>query len=204
MIPVESQPEPPNFENKVKISGLAFLQQCPHPTNWKNHEYWRNSLDDLYTSYNQICSYSAHWIPRTEGSPTVDHFIPKSINPNLAYEWSNFRLACLRMNARKWIFQDILDPFKIQYEWFLLDFPSLLIKANSSLEESIKTQVISTIKRLKLNDDDGCVKQRQDWLMAYCKGEITFDFLNKTAPFIAYELNRQNLINSIQSIMLMN
>lgn len=201
MIPVRQQPEPTDFESRVRAKGVAFLQKVPRPQAWENREYWRDSLKDLYRAYDEVCAYSAQWIPRIEGSPTVDHFIPKSVRPELAYEWSNFRLSCLKMNARKRDFQDVLDPFQIQPDWFILDFPSLIVKANPELEESIKNRVKSTIKRLKLNDDDDCVKHRQDWLMCYCKKQFPFDFLKKTAPFIAYELERQNLIETISSIM---
>ena len=201
MIPVKQQPEPPNFENKVSSKGNAFLQTVPRPKTWDSREYWRESLNDLYKAYNQVCAYSAQWIPEIEGSPTVDHFVPKSVKPELAYEWSNFRLSCQKMNSRKWIFQDVLDPFQIEHGWFILDFPSLIIKPNPDLDEQVKSQVKSTIKRLKLNCDDRCVKHRQDWLMRYCEKKITFDFLKETAPFIAYELERQNLVESIASIM---
>jgi len=201
VIPVQQQPEPPGFESKVRSKGVAFLQTVPQPKAWNNREYWRKSLQDLYRAYNGVCAYSAQWMPSTVASPTVDHFIPKSAKPELAYEWDNFRLSCLKMNARKRDFQDILDPFQIEPGWFTLDFPSLLIKVNPALDEPIKSQVRSTIKRLKLNDDDDCVKHRQDWLMPYCKGEITFEFLKKTTPFITYELERQNLVDSIAFIM---
>lgn len=201
MIPVRQQPEPNDFETKVRLKGVVFLQMVSQPKAWDNREYWRESLKDLYGTYNRVCAYSAQWIPWIEGSPTVDHFIPKSAKPELAYEWNNFRLSCLKMNARKRDFQDVLDPFQIKPGWFTLDFPSLLIKVSSDLDEPIKSQVRSTIKRLKLNDDDDCVKHRQDWLMRYCERQITFDFLKETAPFIAYELERQDLVGSIAVIM---
>jgi hypothetical protein len=63
------------------------------------------------------------------------------------------------------------------------------------------SQVRSTIKRLKLNDADDYVKHRQDWLIRYCEGKINFGFLKETAPFVAYELERQNLVESIAFIM---
>jgi hypothetical protein len=201
VIPIQQQPEPTDFESKVRSKGLIFLKKTPRPQTWDNREYWRESLKDIYNAYHKTCAYSAQWIPWIEGSPTVDHFIPKSVKPELAYEWTNFRLSCLKMNSRKRDFQDVLDPFQIQNGWFVLDFPSLLIKAYPELEESIKSKVKSTIKRLKLNDDDDCVKHRQDWLLRYCEKQFPFEFLKETAPFIAYELERQNLVDSIASIM---
>lgn len=203
MIPVQPQPEPADFSEKVREKGAAFLRKVPHPKtpDWVNKEYWQASLDDLCEAYERICAYSAQWIPRTEGSPTVDHFIPKSVKPEWAYEWHNFRLACLKLNTRKRDYQDVLDPFELQANCFILDFPSLLIKPNQNIPDPRKEKVIATIKRLKLNEDDNCVKGRLDWLMPYCRKEYPFDYLKRKAPFIAYELERQNLIENISVIM---
>ncbi len=59
MIPVKQQPEPTDFESKVRSKGVGFLQTVPRPKTWDNREYWRESLKDLYGAYNQVCAYSA-------------------------------------------------------------------------------------------------------------------------------------------------
>lgn len=97
------------------------------------------------------------------------------------------------MNSRKHTFQDVIDPFEVKQDWFILDFPSLQIKQNPNLDTSIKDRVISTINRLKLNDEY-CISSRFTWLMPYCEGDFTFNFLKNKAPFIAYELERQELV----------
>jgi len=195
VIPVQLQPEPADFEVKVRTKGVNFLNKVPQPKTWNNRDYWRESLDDLYQVYGRVCAYSAQWIPRTEGSPTVDHFIPKSEEPKLAYEWNNFRLACLKLNARKRDFLDVIDPFALpSLDCFILDFPSLLIQPNPHLLEPLKGRVISTIERLKFNKDDNCVQGRLDWLMPYCQKEYPFDYLRRKAPFIAYEIEREGLL----------
>jgi len=203
VIPVQPKPEPADFSKKVREPGAVFLNKVPNPKNkdWINREYWRESLEDLCEAYDRICAYSAQWMPRTEGNPTVDHFIPKSVKPEWAYEWHNFRLACSKLNARKRDYQDVIDPFGLQPDSFILDFPSLLIKPNQNIPAPLKEKVIATIKRLKLNADDNCIKGRQDWLMPYCKKEYPFDYLKRKAPFIAYELERQDLVDKIASIM---
>lgn len=202
MIPVKEQPEPVDFSRKVKNRGTAFLQKVAHPTEWKNREYWRDALHDLYQAYAGICAYSAHWIQPDQGAATVDHFIPKSVNHQLAYDWHNYRLASRTMNIRKGNHQDVLDPFRLKPNWFIMDFPSLLIKPNSILTTAQKEKVSKTITRLKLNADEICVRSRKDWLLPFCKKEYSFDFLQMHAPFIAYELQRQNLIDKIVSIMI--
>ena len=200
MIPVEEQPEPADFSPRVREPGAAFLKQVPRPANWKNREYWQRALADLYEAYDGTCAYSAHWIPCDTGVATVDHFIPKSVGPQLAYEWRNYRLASLRMNARKGNHQDVLDPFELELNWFFLDFPSLLVKPNPVLSASQAEQVISTIERLKLNDEI-CISARQHWIRGFCNGGINFNYLKRDAPFIAYELERQDLVDGIVSIM---
>jgi len=200
VIPVQLQPEPSDFNQKVRIKGLAFLKQEPHPKVWKNRDYWTAAINDLCRAYNRICAYSAQWIPPAQGTPTIDHFIPKSVAPNQAYEWKNYRLSCQLLNSRKWTFQDVLDPFIIQPGWFVLDFPSLHIKPGSSLDDHIRQKVINTINRLKLNDEDSCIQSRESWLFPFCQGQYPFSFLKGKAPFIAYELERQNLVDKISSM----
>ncbi|MBD2279723.1 hypothetical protein [Aphanizomenon flos-aquae] len=196
MIPIKPQPEPDDFDEKVRQPGLAFLSKVPNPKteDWKNYDYWRRSLPDLYTSYNKICAYSAQWIPRPEGSPTVDHFLPKSPKPELAYEWHSFRLACLSLNQRKGTQLDVIDPFELPVNSFILDFPSLIIKPNPELLYPLKGRVISTINRLELNDYDKCIDGRLEWLKTYYEHNSSFDYLKRKAPFIAYELERQGLV----------
>jgi hypothetical protein len=206
VIPVVAQLEPADFDEKVRTPGGAFLIMIPRP-NTKEFErapYWRQALGELYRAYGKICAYSAHWIPPDTGQPSVDHFIPKNVAPELAYEWSNFRLASLKMNSRKWTYQDVLDPFTIERDWFTLDFPSLLVMPNVNLSLINSEKVQATINRLRLNDDETCVEHRQIWVAGYCKGDITFDFLGRYAPFIAYELDRQNLRATISSLMNFN
>ena len=67
MIPVKPQPEPDDFDEKVRQPGLAFLSQVPNPKteDWKNYDYWRRSLPDLYTSYNKICATSVESCNKT-------------------------------------------------------------------------------------------------------------------------------------------
>ena len=201
MIPVQEQPESPDFSKMVREPGAAFIRQLSYPLNWKNRKYWLKALPDLHVVYHGICAYSAHWIPCITSVATVDHFIPKSIAPQLAYEWKNFRLCSPKFNSRKGEYQDVLDPFRLQPDWFILDFPSHFIKPNPNLSGSQKNQVLSTIKRLKLNDDYTCVQERLRWTLDFSEKHIDFKYLERNAPFIAYELQRQNLLETIASVM---
>ncbi len=204
MMPVEPQPEPDVFDRLVRIPGKNFLKQLssakPTDKEWNRHAYWKSIRPQLKKCYNCVCAYYAHWIPPGSSYATVDHYIPKSVEPRLAYEWSNFRLACEIANQRKREFQDVLDPFQIEDNWFILDFPSLLLKPHPDLPANIQEQVWATINRLRLNDDQTLVEERSHWIKQYCLG-AGFRFLKVNAPFIAYELMRQNLEEDIKNMM---
>ena len=204
MIPVTEQSEPNDFSKKVRNPGQLFLTLKPNPSNkdWKNREYWRKALPDLYSAYQGVCAYCSEWIPYNTGVSTVDHFEPKGIAPNLAYEWKNFRLSSLRLNSKKGDYQDVLDPFALQQDTFILDFPSLIVKPNPILSDEQKNRAIGTIHRLGLNDETS-IKSRFRWIRCYCSNEFRFIYLQRNAPFIAYELKRQNLKTAIKNIMKM-
>ena len=203
MIPVACQPEPDDFDELVRTPGKKFLKKLsnskPKSRQWEKQNHWKHSLPHLYKAYNGMCAYIARWIPRGD-NPNVDHFIPKSVRSDLAYEWSNYRLACPLINTLKKDFQDILDPFTIDNDWFFLDFPSLLMRPNPGLPNQVQQQIWTTIRRLKLNESP-FVEDRSDWLEPYCRGIENFSALKRYASFIAYELERQGLVESIKTIM---
>jgi uncharacterized protein (TIGR02646 family) len=203
MIRVEMASEPELFHEQVREKGNTFLSTTPNPTTvqWKKRDYWKAISLDLYSSYCGICCYTCHWIPPDTGSSSVEHFKPKSTYPNLAYEWSNFRLVCGKLNSRKKDNEDVIDPFNVIDGMFTIDFPSLLIKPASGLATATKNLVQSTISRLKLNHEGSCLKNRNEYLKQYCTGIVTFDFLLSKAPFLAKEIVRQNLRDTIISIM---
>lgn len=196
MMPVQLQPEPRDFDERVRVPGKEFLAEVPTPTTrqWEGKEYWRLVLPDMRRAYKSICAYCAHWIPHSTGNHSVDHFVPRLREPNLAYEWSNFRYVAARFNSRKWT-HPILDPFTLLPNWFIIDFVTSFIKPNPDLLPNQKEAVLETIKHLKLNDDDDLVAEREAWVKDCGSGHISFLHLKKKAPFIAYELERQGLIN---------
>jgi hypothetical protein len=200
MIFIEPKQEPLTFQKTVREPGRTFLQTNPHPKSWKNKEYWQRCIPDLYDTYNGICAYSAEWIPETVGDPTVDHFIPKSVSPEFAYEWNNFRLASLRFNRWKRDYQDVLDPFILGPDWFWMQFPSLQLRPNSSLSPQQRKQILDTIARLRLNGPI-CIRSRRRWIMGFRDDKFDFDYLKRNAPLIAYELERQNIVDKVKIIM---
>ena len=155
----------------------------------------------LHTAYSETCAYSCHRIALLTGFSTVEHFVPIKVDPQKAYEWDNYRLVCGRLNGRKGAHQDVLDPFDLADNVFALDFPSLQVKPGSGLGSQLEDDVWATINRLRLNDDETCVSDRQELVRDYCTCEISFDHLRKEAPFIAHELERQGLVSTIGKMM---
>ena len=203
MIRVPPKPEPKAFQNLVREPGQRFLTETPHPTSrqWGRHRYWREILRLLYDAYDGVCAYSCHWISFDTGADSVEHFIPKSAKPKLAYEWSNYRLVCGRLNGRKRNFRDVLDPFRVKNGWFVIDFPSLQVEPSRHLSPKRRARVQATIDRLKLNDEGTCLKNRAEYVKDYCLGHIDFPYLRRKAPFLALELRRQRLLNRIKDMM---
>jgi len=124
---------------------------------------------------------------------SVDHFLPKALHPQLAYEWSNFRLAGGRINNSKGNLTDILDPFQVQNDWFYMDIPACLLKPNPALERSLRSQIATTINSLRLNQDDNYVQERCNILMDYARGDVSMGFLERRYPFLSKEVKRQGL-----------
>ena len=154
----------------------------------------------MHEAYMGICAYTCHWIAYDTGTATIDHFVAKTIEPGLAYEWSNYRLACGRMNGRKGKYQDVLDPFMLPGRVFELDFPSLQILPSVENGDDLLSQAVSTIARLRLNDELS-VKARWWYVRDYCASHITLEFLEYNAPFIFREIVRQNLEIDIRRVM---
>jgi hypothetical protein len=199
LIRVEQKLEYPAFNLQVREPGATFLVSCPNPTSeqFRKKNFWNRAAKELHAAYSGICAYTAMYLS-DQGS--VDHFVPKTINPALAYEWSNFRLASGRVNNSKGSQTNLLDPFAINNEWFEMDVPSCLMKAGASVPNAIRVQVNTTINSLRLNADDYYVQERCNILIEYAKREISFGFLKRRYPFLAKEVDRQDLHENLAVI----
>ena len=196
MIPVVPQPEPEGFNDNVRKPGQAFLATCPHPVNndWREHRYWRYAKKELYNAYSGVCAYTCEWFSLQddpEKEVSVDHFHPKAIKPQLAYEWRNYRLSTKMANGNKGS-NIILDPFEIKFGWFTLSLPDCQVTANIELDPLLQEQIKSTIHILRLNSNDDYVEGRREKICEYANGDYPLAFLRRRYPFIAFELERQN------------
>jgi len=53
----------------------------------------------MYEAYDGVCAYTGMRMHRVLSDPTIDHFVPKSKRPDLAYEWTNYRLALAKVDS---------------------------------------------------------------------------------------------------------
>jgi len=197
LIPVALAPEPLTFETEVRRPGSQFLKKHPKPSNndFKQAPYWRECLGDMHKAYGGICAYSARWLSHG----TVDHFHPKSVRPDLAYEWTNYRYASERMNSYKGDSTAVADPCSILPGWFALDFSTFFAVPGDNLPQKVTVLVSETIRVLRLNKDNTLVEERFLAVEDYARGDVTLEYLDRRYPFIAHELRRQNLTEGIKS-----
>jgi len=205
MMRVDSVPAPPKFKEHVAAKGRKWLKA--HPSSCRLPDYWNTvkldgdelCKDALCRLYHGICAYSLFRIlPKDDFQ--VDHFLPKSKNRVLAYDWENFRLASSKRNGLKGE-RVVADPFRIPLgACHLNDKCEIVVnKANLSVAEAELFE--NTIDWLRLNVD--CTQDRQNARKAYFQDDPRFPQLNMAAlansyPFVAYEILRQGLCRTLE------
>ncbi len=197
VIPVAQQPEPQEFDAAVRKPGLAALARLgwqapgdavPPSDQWK--AVWRACLPQLHLAYGGICAYACTYVERVTGAGSVDHFVAKSAGPKDAYEWTNYRLACAKMNSRKRDFSDVLDPFTLADGTFTLNLLDMAIAPSAALPPADLSAAADTIRRLSL-DDAECRDMRASLWDEYIQGHVDADFLRRKSPFVFGEARRQ-------------
>jgi hypothetical protein len=215
VIPVKPAAPPDDFEARVRTPGLNAIAELAGETpnlkrrgpkrkeTYKSRDtipaekfppLWREVLPDMLDRYSRVCAYLSLYIEHATGTPSVDHVVPKSQKWDQVYEWSNYRLACLLVNAKKNDLALLHDPFSIREGLFALELVmfEVIPGENATLEE--KAQVETTVNILGLNAYE-CCKAREAYVLDYEKGPlndgISLRRLEKRAPFIAKELRRQ-------------
>jgi hypothetical protein len=216
VIPVTEAPKPARFDKEVRQPGLRAIAELvgkkPRPKRAHGHpfkklkgitrerdipaeklpSYWTSALDDLMAAYHEVCAYACFRIHPVTGGRSADHFAPKSRNWRLAYQWSNYRLCCQRMNARKNDFGTVLDPFKIKSGWFQLELLGFQVVPAKGLPQNTRKAVENTILRLGLNSFRA---EREKDAERYWNDDISLRVLKEESPFVAAELRRQQRLN---------
>ena len=116
---------------------------------------WRDFSDDLADAFHGLCGYCEN-ICRGE----VDHFRPKTRNPDLVYSWSNWVFACHDCNhakGDKWPPRGYVDPCagsrSVRPEhFFSFDILTGEILPKEGLTPARRRKAQSTIDDLRLNE----------------------------------------------------
>jgi uncharacterized protein (TIGR02646 family) len=199
MIPVVLAAEPATFDATVRQPGLNWLQAKGYagmaalPPKAKISAYWTRCLPDMMSAYSSVCAYASLRIAPVTGAQSADHFAPKSRAVADAYEWTNYRLACSKMNARKNNFTDVLDPVGLAPDLFVLDVLTGAIETAPHVMGTLKTDADNTVTRLKL-DDGEMRRARLSIIDQYFAEDFNTAFLSRESPFIHGELGRQGLL----------
>jgi hypothetical protein len=162
-------------------------------------KFWRRTLPEMCRLYGRVCAYLGMRIHEATGQPSVDHFVAKSVDPRLAYEWSNFRLAALTVNRSKKAMVAFVDPCGIGAGWIHLDFVTYEVRWRGPDAAVSAAAVANTLK--VLNEPTFCAARQSDhgWYLGIPDDEgqpreqRTFAWLQHESPFVAAELIRQGL-----------
>lgn len=111
MIKIEKPAEPKVLaDNKVMwtqnlldaINTYGEYSKIPEPEKAKllTHYRHRDIQDTLFACSHYKCAF-CECIPGEGGNIEVEHFEPKSLYPDLAFEWDNFLPSCRRCNEAK-------------------------------------------------------------------------------------------------------
>lgn len=214
MIHVQPQPEPADFDARVRQPGLSALGELvgeppaikrPGPRRKQiaqriedlGHDdlppLWRHCLPQLAEAYQRICAYFGLHVESITGSDTVDHYVPKSLDVRQAYEWANYRFACARMNARKGVVAQVLDPFEVEDGWFQLELVRFQLIPAPDLASELAARIETTIQLLGLNDEE-CKQTRARWYEDYQAGHVSLPYVERRFPLLARELHRQGRV----------
>lgn len=198
MIPVTLQPEPADFDEKVRQKGLDWLvsyrqQNGKSPLGKELPSYWSAFNEQLWEAYSGTCAYLAIFFEFASGAASTDHFVAKSSSCDDAYEWNNYRLSCLASNRNKNKFDDVLDPVGLAQNTFTLNLANGAIKPNSSLAPDLLLAARATIRRLKL-DNKIHRDMRLRHFNRYLRGGMDAPTLKELSPFVWHEANRQGLL----------
>ncbi len=213
MIRVVKQKEPDQFDALVRKPGLALLKQLGYvddagapvvgmlikTTEIKDKWNLEEIRDEFRKSYNFTCAYLGIRILTREpssrlsvksGDINIDHFLPKVLHPQLAYEWDNYRPAHSTLNSKKQA-RLLCDPFTVDPNWFFLDrddfwfYPSF----KSSDNQQLYSLVLDTCS--VLNDDDYAAIRKEAYDL-YDQGDQ--DLFRVLYPSLYHHTRRWNCV----------
>lgn len=123
----------------------------------------------------------------------VDHWESVQTNPELAFEWRNYRYVAGTLNsAKKPAWQGkLLDPFEVEWGWFEIELPSLELRIVHLTDPQTRARAQFTLAKLGLDDGPKAIGQRQKYWQMYRDGELSLEGLDRMAPLLARAARRE-------------
>lgn len=202
MIPVARAPEPDDFDELVRAKGANWLHKTrARPQNRNPPSYWLACEAQLRRVFASRCGWAAVFV--TSGQ--VEHFVSIARclkphgDPQLIYEWANYRYVMPELNSSKKNRAELLDPYDVQPGWFRLSLPSLELQVSTDIPAEFEHRLANTLEQLKLDRHPKLVRLREEWLGMYRRGEIECAGVQRFDPMLAqalvdlFETSEENL-----------
>jgi len=185
VIRVAPAPEPNGFHERVRLVGRAWLAKGRASA---LPSYWRRAALPLRAAFQGRCGYTAMWL---SAPGTADHFISRSEDRTLAYEWSNLRYAASWINCSKSALRadQVLDPFDVGDDWFDLELPQCELFVTDRCPPESRERAM--LGRLKLGRGEDVVAYRREWYAMYLEGDLVLEGLERKAPLIARAVRKE-------------
>jgi uncharacterized protein (TIGR02646 family) len=96
------------WTNELKAAIAAGSDQVKYKTSKYNHPKIKEALKN--ETYKKCAYCESKLLHVTYGD--IEHIIPKSLDPDLAFDWENLTLACDVCNTKKADIVGLIDPYR--------------------------------------------------------------------------------------------
>lgn len=190
--------EPADFDNEVAIPGNNWL--AANPTSKKRGpSHWNKPTikKQLRENFRSLCGYSL----MHEMRGTVDHYISWDTDKTKAYDWDNYRYCAGAVNSSKKNADDtIFDPFEIEFEWFQIHLPSMIMQVSPRAPQTLRAKLEFTLNRLPIAHVDEVIDYRAEYYAGYKAGEMTLDWIRRKIPVLAASIEAFEQANPGQDL----
>lgn len=176
---------------------------------WNSSKIKKPLKEALLEMSHSKCSFCECKVDIESKDATIDHFLPKSLRPDLVVEWENLFPACLRCNREKRDCTEVLlNPCENEPKEFLA-----LSKQNPFRLKGIDDQGIGkkTIDQIGLNDLNRVMVERMvQWedihqkLKEYYEDILDYGYQDKYKDRLRKLLNKCTVVNTYSAVKASN
>jgi hypothetical protein len=107
------------------------------------------------------------WAAMSITTGVVEHFVSQAESradqPELAYDWNNYRYAMPEINSRKGKSR-LLDPFDVCPGWFRISLPSLRLRMTDAIPREYRERAKQTLEQLDLDRGFKLMRLRERYM----------------------------------------